>query len=163
MSFRTPNNPNTDIVILTAMANIMLGNPQNTVVSAGSVYIQSKWKMMLGAFPAIHMNVGKTIFTRNSQRTYMAVYNVQIQYYDRWDQQPSTFDQIRSNIAVDLERIKANIESNDSLTYGTTAYAVSIPRFELSAYSTELDTRLPGASLVSRTLTAFVNVLPYDV
>lgn len=167
MPLRTSNNPNTDTVIFTVLKNILATNTQLATGSLSGtgleqIYIQNKYQMSLGAFPAIHIEAGPQHYHKNSLRTYMGGLETIIQYYDRWDQQPSSIDTIRANIALDLERVKANIESNDSLSYGGTAYAISVPDMALSPYKGEIDTQFPGLTLVFRELHLTINILPYD-
>lgn len=167
MPLRGSNNPNTDTVILGVLKNIL---PANTQLAAGSqsgtgveqIYVQNKYLMSLGNFPAIHLEAGGQHYRRNSRSTYMGGLEVIVEYYDRWDTQASTIDTIRANIALDLERAKSNVESNDSLAYGGQAYAISIPEVSLSPYKGEIDTQFPGMTLVYRAMHLMINILPYD-
>lgn len=179
MPLRTPNNPNTDNAVLNVLAalilnDVMAGQPNTQVglnqqlLSAQKgkpvslVYIQNKYQMSLGPFPAVHLSTGPQTHRKNSLRTYMGQMTAIIEYYDRWDQQPNTIDAIRAGIAADLERIKANIEDNDSLAYQGQANAISTPQMSLSPYKGEFDAQFEGMLLVYRTLTLSINILPYD-
>lgn len=167
MPLRSSNNSNTDLVIMGVLKNIL---PANTQLAAGStsgtgaeqVYIQSKYAMSLGNFPALHLSAGIQTYSKNSLRTYDGTVTIIAEYYDRWDRQDNTIDAIRANIALDLERMKANVETNDSLEWGNQAYAISVPTIMLSPYNGELDTQFPGFTLVYRTMTLVINILPYD-
>lgn len=172
MPLRTANNPNTDLVVMTAIKNVMAPNTQLAATSASGlglelIFIQDKYAMMLGMnvnYPiAVNMMSKGQSYHRSSQRTYTGLVDVAIDYYSRWDEQDSTIDAIWASIALDLERIKANIESNDSLMYGQTNYAISVPSLYLTEYEGEYDKTFPGLTLIHRMLTLKVNVLPYDV
>lgn len=178
MPLRSPNNPTTDAVILNVLAQLLPNDPQtgqpNTVIGTNQIplitqqdptplmYIESKYKMSLGQFPAVHLSSGGQKYAKNSRSSYVGQYVAIVEYYDRWDKQPNTIDQIRANIAADLERMKANIEDNDSLAYNSLAYATAIPSMTLSEYKGEIDEQFPGLTLVVRTLTLTINILPYD-
>ncbi len=173
MTLRTANNPMLDSVVLNVLAQLLPNDPvtglPNTVigqnqVALGSslVYVQNKYLMSLGQFPAVHLSSGEQHYRIVTRAGYVGLFIAEIEYYDRWDTQPSTIDAIRTNIATDLERMKANIEDQDSLAYQGQAYAISIPEMSLSPYKGEIDTQFPGLTLVYRTLTLHVNLLPYD-
>lgn len=179
MALRTANNPTTDVVILGVLASVMLNDVTtglpNTQIGLNQsllsaqrgkpvslVFIQNKYQMSLGNFPAIHLSAGPQSYRKNSLRTYMGQMTAIIEYYDRWDQQPNTIDAVRAGIAPDLERIKANIEENDSLVYQGQANAISVPQMSLSPYKGEFDFQFEGKVLVYRTLTLSINILPYD-
>jgi hypothetical protein len=136
MALRAPNNPNTDVIILNVLRNVMhlnlAGQPCTYLASidpggsdpAGTglnlTYVQNKYKMALGisaAVPyAVHLSSGKQEYSKEGAglRTYIGQFVAICEYCGRWDNQPDSIDAIRSTIAADLERIKANIESNDS-------------------------------------------------
>jgi hypothetical protein len=176
---REPNNPNTDVVIMGVLRNTLNRGKNkdtgqweyNTKLAALSasqkgterVFIQNRFKMSQGDFPAVHLEAGDQTRHRNSLRTYMGMTVVDIDYYDRWDTSPDTIDGLRADISADLERIIANIEDNDSLAYQGRAFAISIPDTKFSPYKGEFDTTFPGLTLVYRRATIFVNVLPYLV
>lgn len=189
VTLRQANNPNVDNVILatlrsvmhlnlagqpcTYLASIDPGNPNATPplpaqTGLSLTYIQNKYQMALGmtlAVPyAVHLSSGKQSYSKDGcgLRTYDGQMMAIIEYCGRWDNQPSSIDTIRATIAADLERIKANLESNDSLQYGGAAYAISVPSMQLSDYKGTLNGDYPGLTLVERTLTVLVNVLPYD-
>lgn len=177
MPLRNPNNPNIDATILTTLASVMhlnlAGQPCTYLAQISPdqtgqqlTYIQNKYKMafaMNAQLPyAIHLSSGKQSYTKDGARTYDGQMMAIIEYCGRWDEQPSSIDTIRAVIATDLERIKANLESNDSLSYGGTAYAISVPSMQLSDYKGTLNGEFPGLTLVERVLTVMINILPYD-
>ena len=186
---REPNNPTTDIVILNVLRNVMHftleGYPSTYLASIDPgdatanpplaphtglslTYVQNKYKMALGmtaALPyAIHLSSGKQGYSKQGAglRTYIGSLVCIIEYCARWDENPASIDAIRRTIAADLERIRANIESNDSLQYNNAAFAVSVPSMTLSPYEGSLNATFPGLILVERTLTVSVEILPYD-
>lgn len=173
---RSPNNSNTDVAILGTLRSVLnldadgtpctyLAQLSQSQTGLELVYVQSKYKMALGMTAtvpyAVHLSSGKQSYRKNSLRTYDGSFEALIEYCGRWDDQPTSIDAIRATIAADLERLKANLETNDSLSYGGQAYAISLPSMTLSDYKGELDTTFPGLTLVSRTLSVMVNVLPY--
>lgn len=174
MPLRTPFNPTTDSVILNVLKGLVLNDPTtglpNTVLGQEQmatnttlVYIESKYAMSQGPFPALHLSSGHQAYQRTGgPRMYGGMLEAVVEYYDRWDQQPNTIDQIRASINADMERIKANIESNDSLAYQGKNYAISIPHMTLSPYKGDIDTQFPSLTLVYRTLSLTINILPYD-
>jgi hypothetical protein len=175
---REPNNPYTDKNILNILAQLLPNDPvtlqPNTQVGLNQAplitsnnphplfYVESKYAVGQGQFPAVHLEAGEQKYSKNSRSTYTGELVAIIGYYDRWDKQQNTIDQIRSNIAADLERMKANLEDNDSLAYNGLAYATSISPISLSAPKGEFDEQFPGITLVFRTMTLTINILPYD-
>lgn len=156
-------NPNTDRVIMNALAQI---GPTGTNLLAmeGQILIQNAYALSLGSFPALHLTTGQQKHSVISASVFDGVVNIIGTYYDRWDQQPQTMDTIRANIDADLQMIMTNIQHNSSLVVGTTSHAVSIPTIELSAYEGEVDWKTcPGMVLVKRSITFTINILPYDV
>lgn len=179
VTLRQPNNPNTDTAILGVLRNVLhlnlAGQPCTYLAQLSTsqtglelTYVQNKYQMALGmtaAIPyAVHLSSGKQTYSKEGAglRTYIGAFTFMIEYCARWDEQPASIDSIRATIAADLERIKANIESNDSLAYQGQAYSVSIPSMQLSDYRGTLNADFPGLTLVERTLTGIANVLPYD-
>lgn len=156
-------NPNTDRIIMSAIAQI---GPTNTQLLAmqGQVLVQDTYNLSLGNFPAFHLSAGQQKHAVVSGQVYDGILHVVGTYYDRWDQQPQTMDTIRANIDADLATIMTNIQHNSSLVIGTTTHAVSIPIIELSPYEGEIDWKTcPGMVLIKRSITFTVNILPYDV
>jgi hypothetical protein len=179
VTLRTPNNPDTDDVILDILKNVMHVNlamqpctylaqisPSQTGLEL--TYVQNKYQMALNltaAIPyAVHLSSGKQGYSKEGAglRTYIGALTLLIEYCARWDENPESIDTIRKTVAADLERIKANLESNDSMAYQGAAYTVSIPSLQLSDYKGTLNYDFPGLTLVERTLTMQANVLPYD-
>lgn len=176
MPLRTPNNSNTDLVILQTIANVMhknvasqyctyLAQISTSGTGAELTYIQNKYRMVLGMTPALpyaaHLSSGKQRYAKNSTFEWLGQFEAIIEYCARWDEQASSIDNIRSTIAADLERIKANIESNDALVYGGADFTISVPTMHLSDYRGTLNGDFPGLTLVERTLSMQVLILPY--
>lgn len=176
MPLRTPNNPNTDNAILTVLKALIANDPatgqSNTIIGQNLVtlgpgkdliWIESKYKMSQGDFPAIHLSSGHQIYSKvGGPHMYGGLYQAELEYYDRWDLQPTTIDDIRKNIAADLERIKANLEDNTSLVLNQQPHAFGIPKMQLSPYKGSFDTQFPGMTLVFRTLSLTIDILPYE-
>lgn len=184
---RNPNNPFTDEVILgilrnvlhnnaagqpcTYLAQIDPGNPSATPPLAPQTglsltYIDNKYQMalnMTAQIPyALHLSSDKQPYEKHGARTYEGGLTAIIEYCARWDENPASIDNIRKTIALDLERIKANIEDNDSIQFGNAATAISVTQFHLSPYKGTLNAEYPGLILVERQLTLGINILPYD-
>lgn len=185
VTLRTPNNNYTDEVILGILRNIMHnnasgapctylasidpGNPNASPPLAPQTglsltWIQNKYQMALtmnAQVPyAVHLSSGKQAYEKHGF-LYEGGLTAIIEYCGRWDENPASIDNIRKTIAADLERIKANIEDNDSLQFGNAATAISIIKFGLSDYKGTLNADFQGLILVERILTLGINILPY--
>ena len=165
------SNPNVDVVILTALAqilpvgtNLLTLHPVVSPALYGStVYIQDRDAMMLGGFPALLLHAGTQKYQRNSTNTYDGGLAAICEICDRWDTQPSTLKAIRDGLAADLEIMKHNVSKNETLQIGLTNYAVSVPGITLSPYEGSFDTtEEPGVELVKRIMVLSINILPYD-
>lgn len=159
-------NPNTDKVIMQTLAVLLPGYPTaNTTLAAvgGDVIVQNEYALSQGQFPAVHVEVGMQRHQLVTTTGYSGIAKFDITYFDRWDEQQTTIDGIRSHIDDDLAVMMDNIQQNPSLAYGGAAHATSIPTIELSPYKGEIDkTSVPGLTLVKRVMTVTVNILPYD-
>lgn len=159
-------NPFPALTILNRIATLLpLGlNAQIPLFTqkGGLVWVQQKYAMSQGTFPACHLKAGAQVHRRNSQRTFIAQLQAIISMYDRWDQQLSTIDDLRKGLDSDIELAMAILQENENLNYGGQALATSIPVFSISSYEGEIDEQFVGLNLVYRTLTATVNILPYD-
>ena len=176
---RTPNNPTTDDVILNVLRNVMhvnlsgqyctyLASIDPAQTGLAQTFVQSKYQMALGmtaAIPyAINLSSGRQGYSKPGAglRTYIGSLVAICEYCGRWDENPASIDSIRATIAADLERIKANLESNDSMAYQGAAYTIAIPSMTLSPYQGTLNAEYAGLTLVERTLTMTFEILPYD-
>jgi hypothetical protein len=173
MPLRTANNPLNEIVLLNALPSVLAPNTQ---LAAGSIsntglelfYIQQKYAMSLGTFPAVLLSSGQQEGVRNSSTTFMGAHVVLVDYCDRWDRQSLLIDTIRLDIAQDLERMKANLETymklNRGFTVNSVVYPISVLKTQLSGYTKAIDTTaIMGFALGFRRLTITFNVLPYSV
>ncbi len=177
ITLRTANNPNTDVQIFAILASCLnqFQGVYNTYLAQISVsqtaaelcFIQNKYKLsqsISAAIPyAVHIASGPQRYMysggpRNRAGTLTAI----IEYCGRWDTQASSVDTIRATIAADLERMKANLENNDSLNFGGQAYVWSMPSIALSEYKGELDTQFTGMTLIQRVMTINMQILPFD-
>lgn len=163
------SNPNTDIVILNALGPILLPNTRLAALQAAvsptptPFYVQEKFEMSKGMFPALHLSSGQQSYIRKSTNHYEGVLLAIIEYYDKWTSQPSQHDAIRANIAADLEVMKSNVSKNEDLVYNNVAHSTSIPRITLSPYRGEFDTEtIPGQKLIYRTMELSISIPPYD-
>jgi hypothetical protein len=136
VALRSPNNPNWDYAIMQAARQVCVGypNPNTSLGQSGyeRVFIRSEVQMFdSGLSPAILLHAGRQQTKRSSQRTYNGMLDIYLDYYQRWNQASKTFDQIRADAASDLELMKSNLETNDSLTIGPNPNAESMPQAEL--------------------------------
>ena len=176
VTLRQPNTPTPDTVILSTIASVMHKNAAGVYCTylaqispsqtgADLTYVQNKYKMALGltaALPyAVHLSSGKQRYAKNSTFEWMGQFEAILEYCGRWDENASSIDTIRATEAADLERIKANIETNDMLVYGGQGFTISVPTMNLSDYRGSLNGDFPGLTLVERTLSMQVNILPY--
>ncbi len=189
VTLRSPNAPFVDKDILGVLRNVMHLNlaaqpctylasidpgdataspPLAPLTGLSLTYIQNKYQMalkMTAALPyAVHLSSGKQGYSKQGAglRTYIGSLVCLVTYCGRWDENPASIDSIRATIAADLERIRANLESNDSMAYQGQAYTVSIPSIALSPYEGTLNATFPGLVLVERTLSMVAEILPYD-
>lgn len=160
-------NPNTDRAIMGALTQILPGYPvRNTRVGqlGNPVIIQNEYSLLQSGFPAVHLETGKQRHQLVTGNGYTATLQILVTYYDRWDAQSASIDSIRQAIDADLQQMMLNVQSNSSLALNGEAMAVSIPTIDLSEYKGELDEKTAtGLTLVKRTMTLTVVVLPYDV
>ena len=177
MPLRSPNILGDDLTLIQAMRVVLVGYPTpNTQLAAGSadgtglsatdnrVYIRDKAALAAGSFPAVNLRAGTQHRRRNSRSTYTGTITLIADYYDRWTTTPETQAQVRANIALDLERMAANLESNDTLTLGASLYVVTLEDLSLSDDNGIFDDQLlQGERAIYRSLTAIYCVLPYDV
>lgn len=169
---RTPNNPSAGNVLLDAVRQVALGYPTiNTNLAINSpsgtgldvTYLQDKYSLSIGAFPAANFRYGRQTRQRNSRSSYLSTTAVVLDLYDRWSNDSTLQTAIRKHLYDDLERMAANLESNDSLTIGGSVYAISLAGLEMGDDSGIFDNDLLQAeTAICVTLTATYNVLPYD-
>ncbi len=173
MPLRTPNNPLNEVALLGTLPSIL---SPNTQLATGSLsgnglelfFVQQKYAMSLGVFPAVLLSSGQQQVSRNSLTTYDGMHTVLVDYCDRWDRQPLLLDTIRLDIAADLERMKANLEtyiqSHSGLTVNSIVYPTSIVKTQMSGYTKAIDTTaIMGFAIGFRRLSIGFTLLPYAV
>lgn len=151
--------PDNEKNILNALATI---TQVGTGISPSAVYVNNRYRMSLGDFPAIQITSGAQTHVRQSTYTYDGAMQAIVEICDKWDTQPNTIDDIYTNLAAIAKIVKDNIQNNDNLTVGTQPNATSIPRIQISPYRGDIDDSFPGLTLIVRTLTLSVNILPYE-
>lgn len=160
-------NPNTDRVIMGALATILPGYPtiNTTLGSLGCpIVIQDEYALSTGKFPALHLEAGRQKHSIVTYAGYDGEVEILVTYFARWDTQSTRIDALRLQIDNDLQQMMTNVQANSSLILNGQAMAVAIPTIELSEYKGELDDKMvPGLSLVKRSMTLTVTILPYDV
>src|SRR5579885_3673305 len=112
------SNPNTDIVVLNALGNVLLPGTRMASLQAAitpspkKFYVQQKFALTQGKqFPALHLSSGSQSYHRISTNHYEGTLLAIVEYYDKWTSQSSQHDTIRANIAADLEIMKSNVSS----------------------------------------------------
>src|SRR5882762_9372574 len=146
MPLRQPNNPNTSKVIMNVLKGILPVGTQLAAISqsgtgAELIYVQAKYKM------ALNMNG--------------AIVPIAVGYYSRWDDRNETIDAIWDDLDTDIERMCANVESNDDTEYQGTNHTISLDKISLSSYEDQKDETFVGLTLVKRVMTLTYTVLPY--
>lgn len=114
-------------------------------------------------WPAAVMREGKQTTARIDYRTWQTKLTLQLDYYDRWDQQPSTLSQIWANIDTDLRVMKENLENSPALIVSGVRYVESIVSTELSEYQaalTQAEKPFPIPTL-NRQMIILINLLPF--
>ncbi len=161
-------NPYPATTIMNRMATLIPLGYQGTVPQfvqkGGQIYVQNRFQLSQGKFPAMHLESGAQLHHRYSGgSSYIGRLQVIISLYDRWDANTQTMDAIRATLDSDIELVMALLQANENLAYNGTAMATSIPDIAVSAYRGEVETELiPGLKLVYRTLIPTLNILPYD-
>ncbi len=168
MPLRSPNTPVPSSTLLAAMRAVIPPDTRLPSVTTSDptglsqVYVRDLYRLSRGAFPAVNLTTGPQTFTLATYRGYEGLISVQVAYYDRWNESPQTIDAIRRALDDDLERIRANLESAQTLVANGQALTVAMPHLTIGPDKAELDQTFPGITMVYRTLTASYVVLPYD-
>jgi hypothetical protein len=160
---RTPNDVIPIPTVLTALATIL---PANTVLAAesGSVLTNGTSSLENGTapFPAVVINQGEVSAARIEIRTWQARVTVRVDYYDRWDSQTQTLDQIWVNLDADLNRMRANVEDNPKLIVSGTAHALDVAHVALGPFvGNQINDKTFPVPVVTRSMTIQINVPPY--
>lgn len=173
MPLRQPNDPLNELVLLPLFAGIVPAGTQfarTTPSQTGleRVYVQQIYQMCQGAFPAILISAGSQQTNRNSTSTATGTRSVNVDYYDRWDSQTLPMETIRTNIRLDLERIRANIETymrdHEGFLVNGTLYPISVLAFDIGDYSKQSMDRFGlGLSLGAARLATTFTILPYQI
>lgn len=164
---RTANNPRTGLVLLNAFKPVLPPNTRFASLSTSGtglerIYIQEKYKMAQGDFPALLLTCGEQVYTYAAYGREGTI-AVNVFYYDRWDQQSLTMDAILNNMAADLDLMQANVENDDSVISGNAATLTGIPEIRQSPYEGYLEQpTTTGVVLIYRVLTLQCTILPYD-
>lgn len=156
----------TDRTLMAALQTLLPGYPTpntNLATENGQIVVQDTFTLSGGTFPAVLIEVGPQRHQLITTTGYAGTVKFDVNYFDRWDEQLATIDTIRTQIDTDLAIMMHNIQINPSLAIGGTEYATSVPMIDLSPYKGEVDKEtVPGLTLVKRTMTLTINILPYD-
>ena len=153
-------NPNTDVVVLQALAGILTPGT-SFATKGGAVYIKQKYLLANGVFPALLLTPGPQYYRRNSLSSFDGEQIAIVKYYDQWAQSQQLVDAIYASIAADLEIMLANVLHNDSLTTGGIARGISIYKATLSTYEGEVED-VDALKLITRSMELYINILPFD-
>jgi hypothetical protein len=117
---------------------------------------------MTDALP-IAVNIFSDVQERvpEAQSAYGAIVPIAVGYYSRWDDRNETIDAIWDDLDTDIERMAANVESNDDTEYGGTNHTISLEKIAFSSYEDQKDETFVGLTLIKRVMTLTYNVLPY--
>jgi hypothetical protein len=154
-----------DHAIMEALKYTIPGAPYNTRLAqlGGPIFIQDEYALQQGKFPAVHIEVERQHLRLMSTSLWYGEVRFIISYFDRWEHQFRTIDQIRASIDTDIQVVMSNIQGNPSLVVNGTTNATSVYRIDPSPYKGDIDDKtVPGLKLIKRTLKVYVNVLPYD-
>jgi hypothetical protein len=167
MVLRLANNPTTDVIAMVALKQVIVPNTQlalgsNDSTGLSRVYINAVYPLSIADFPSILISSEGQTYSSRSRSTYAGIVDIHIAYYDRWDKQPQTLDAVYASVALDLERIRANIESNDRAVVNGFTNIEAIKKITVSPYYGELDHSVPDVPLVVRTLTLRCVLPEYD-
>lgn len=172
MPIRNPNNPNTSKVIMGILKNIL---PVDTQLAATSIsgtgielcYVHQKYKMALnmidGISIAVNMSSGNQERILEAYRAYGGQTTIEVAYYSKWDTTIQDIDALWATMDDDLERMSANVESNNVTEYYGTNHTISLQKITLDPYEGQLDTSLPQITLVKRCMKLAYSILPYGV
>ena len=171
MPLRSDNNNNDEVSLLTAIRLVALGYPTpNTALALNSVsgtgmevaYIQREYDMIsTGTFPALLLQAGAQGAGRMSQHTFAGQFTAILDLYNRYDAAATEFDAIRADLALDLNRMRSNIETNDSLATNGAALTVSLVKYTLSPYE-GIMRNIGNLQFIYRRLILTFNTLDYD-
>ena len=167
MALRLPNTPTTDVIAMQALKQVLVPNTQ---LAAGSsdgtglsqVYINALYPLTISSFPAVLLSSRDQTYMLRSRSTYGGLVDIIVAYYNRWDSQPQTLDSVYASVSADLERIRANIESNDNAVVNNVVAIEAIRSIKVSPYYGEIDHSIPDIPLVVRTLTLRCVLPEYD-
>ncbi|MBF6588935.1 MAG: hypothetical protein IVW57_00205 [Ktedonobacterales bacterium] len=169
MALRSSNNPIPSKVLLGQIRQIIpagtllqTANPADTT-GVAQVFVRQRYAMVRqNIWPAVNLSTGQQQFNVVSRAVYEGMAVVIIEYYLAWPQSPETIDQLLQDTDDDLERIRANLEDNPTLSANKLGpYAVSMPACSVSPDKGEIDSTF-GPELVKRTITARFLLLPYE-
>lgn len=159
------SNPNTDSVLLAALAQTLIQTPNTVFAQQGGTYfIEDEYLLSSGAtYPCLFLQAGQQLHTRTTYRNYAGTLIALVKYLNRFDLVNMTIDAVRKAINADLNLMKDYVLGNDQLVAGTgLSQARGIPQIALSPYRGELED-IPGVKVVSRTMTCTIEILDYDV
>ena len=173
MPIRDPNNPNTSKVIMGILKNILPADTQLAAASTSGTgielcYVQTKYKMALGMMDdmftiAVNMSSGNQERTLEAQRAYAGQTIIEVAYYSKWDTQVQDIDALWASLDDDLERMAANVESNNVTEYYGINHTINLQKITFEPYEGTFDISLPQITLIKRCMKLTYAILPYGV
>lgn len=163
MPLRPLNETVTPQDVLNLLATLL---PQNTQLQSagGSVLVNDDALLRIGTAvsPTLLLEGEQPQTVKLGWRTWQVpAFAVTASYLIRWDQDPSTFDQLWQEAVDDTERMKANLEDNPTLWASGVSHTVGPPQISLSPRDQEALTDRFGVSMIQRRLFLVVALPPY--
>lgn len=171
---RTPSNPALDLAVLQAWTTIALGYPTLNVNLAnspanvngnGPIYIKKREEMLASdIWPAGYVRTAHQTHRRVSSTTYDGTLAVILDYCDVWEPRTDglTYEQVRDLIALDLERIRSNLQENEQLAVGNNnPLTVSLLTLDLSDDENVIEDQA-GHKLIYRRAIFHYLLMDYD-
>src|SRR5258708_7459318 len=167
MALRLPNSPATDIIAMQAIKQVLVPNTQLRAGSSdgtglSQAYINALFPLSLSSFPAVLLSSKDQVYAYRSRSTFTSLVDITVAYYNGWDAQPQTLDSVYAAVSADIERIRANIESNDNAVINGFVAIEAIRSIKVSPYYGEVVHTIPDIPLVVRTLTLRCVLPEYD-
>jgi hypothetical protein len=169
MTLRESNNPNNEIAIMETLKTILPVDTQLAeYVPNGTgedlIFIQQKYLMFKSlsqvAPLAVLISSGEQIHVRRGQSTFDGNLNIIVGYYRRWDNSEETIDDLWRDIGIDLERMKSNVQDNDSTSYQGENNTLSVAKIGMSPYEGQTQD-YAGMTVAVRQMMIVYNLLPY--
>jgi len=126
------------------------------------MYVKNKAALGQSGFPACLIDTGEYTGSIASHALFEGYAIISVRYYNRWEATNVTISQLELDAYVDLLRMAANVEDNNTLIYQGSEKVVSVPVYKIAQTPVPDDT-IPGIkNAFFQEMFLFINVLPYD-